>query len=556
MPCGCAAPSKVSLLTVFVALVGLTQPAFGGLFLAKLTETELKRVLLTEIESAIGSNLHDVTKGRIEEMQTALKPTFDILAKGDRLDHDGVRYLLNRFFFQQHGWMINGLQDTGNAPKRSPKLIMRHHIPEVVQDMFEHRVGNEGGATLKDVVSLAAVIEHLIRDELEGRQETLYEALGYKRTDNLAYDNTLTIMELYMINFLRNDDASMWSDEQIRMLEMRFHLQYRAWPKLKLVVREVLAGAAMSGQTSFSFAEVTKLLEVMADRFAPFYGTQCQTLRSGLLSLEDGKSGRVRLADFYSAGVETIPELREPVDVLRSIGVLDEVDPANIRVIIANYVSGFSNCIARTSFYSTCCADSCGPILDKIEAKLGKAEASRDEIKSAIEETTVLTPWLQQRLEDLARHHGDRIPLHGRLFAQWLHFIHPRDCMYPHVAGSTITIGEIDDVMRKSLPLSLQELRNMSSYLNQISQQGAESRGEHVDASHGSGMWTMDEELFAEPSLEELYARSHPSPANKILWWIFAAASLLIAAGLLRVRWMTKKTQNWGPEGVFEAKSV
>merc|ERR1719221_1920872 len=44
---------------------------------------------------------------------------------------------------------------------------------------------------------------------------------------------------------------------------------------------------------------------------------------------------------------------------------------------------------------------------------------------------------LQKRLDDIANQHGGTIPLHGRLFAQWLHHAYPRECPYPHISGTT-----------------------------------------------------------------------------------------------------------------------
>jgi len=41
---------------------------------------------------------------------------------------------------------------------------------------------------------------------------------------------------------------------------------------------------------------------------------------------------------------------------------------------------------------------------------------------------------LVSRLAEVAAHHGGKIPLHGRLVAQWLHFVFPRECPYPHLA--------------------------------------------------------------------------------------------------------------------------
>merc|ERR1719487_3173194 len=49
-----------------------------------------------------------------------------------------------------------------------------------------------------------------------------------------------------------------------------------------------------------------------------------------------------------------------------------------------------------------------------------------------------LNGTLRIRLEEIAAQNEDGlVPIHGRLFAQWLHYAFPRDCPYPHVAGTT-----------------------------------------------------------------------------------------------------------------------
>ena len=37
----------------------------------------------------------------------------------------------------------------------------------------------------------------------------------------------------------------------------------------------------------------------------------------------------------------------------------------------------------------------------------------------------------------IASHQGGKIPLHGRLFAQWMHHVYPRDYAYPHLSGTS-----------------------------------------------------------------------------------------------------------------------
>jgi len=45
----------------------------------------------------------------------------------------------------------------------------------------------------------------------------------------------------------------------------------------------------------------------------------------------------------------------------------------------------------------------------------------------------VVSSELEARLYSIAALHAGMVPLHGRLFAQWMHFAFPLECPYPHV---------------------------------------------------------------------------------------------------------------------------
>merc|ERR1719498_453698 len=49
--------------------------------------------------------------------------------------------------------------------------------------------------------------------------------------------------------------------------------------------------------------------------------------------------------------------------------------------------------------------------------------------------TTIVSNF-QTKLVDIASRSNGKVPLHGRLFAQWLHYVFPQQCPYPHAAGS------------------------------------------------------------------------------------------------------------------------
>lgn len=82
--------------------------------------------------------------------------------------------------------------------------------------------------------------------------------------------------------------------------------------------------------------------------------------------------------------------------------------------------------------------------MSQIETKVGSSEAGPaqiSQIASFLSSDTVKGPRelpteLLSRLDQVAVTNRGRVPLHGRLFAQWMHNAFPRECPYPHTAGS------------------------------------------------------------------------------------------------------------------------
>ena len=48
---------------------------------------------------------------------------------------------------------------------------------------------------------------------------------------------------------------------------------------------------------------------------------------------------------------------------------------------------------------------------------------------------------LVAQLTSIAKAHGGKVPIHGRLFAQWLHYVFPRDCSFPHKSGAAQSLS-------------------------------------------------------------------------------------------------------------------
>merc|ERR1719487_180529 len=88
-------------------------------------------------------------------------------------------------------------------------------------------------------------------------------------------------------------------------------------------------------------------------------------------------AGRVRLADFYKLAVnDGKAQFSESVSFLRQQGALDETDPTNPRVIITNYISSPSNCVASSNFFSVCCADEGEGLFQQLERIIAAPDAT------------------------------------------------------------------------------------------------------------------------------------------------------------------------------------
>merc|ERR1719203_363032 len=168
-----------------------------------------------------------------------------------------------------------------------------------------------------------------------------------------------------------------------------------------------------------------------------------------MLEIEDGGNGRMSLANFHQNALNG-GWSKEGADYLRDVGALDESDPQRPTVVIPNYLGIRANCLATSSFYKVCCIDECESLMMQLENKIAAPSGAPQKILSVISTTSSdtvdiprnLSETLLGRLNDIAAQHGGNVPLHGRLFAQWMHHAYPSECPYPFEAGSAAPLAE------------------------------------------------------------------------------------------------------------------
>merc|ERR1719410_670948 len=294
---------------------------------------------------------------------------------------------------------------------------------------------------------------------------------------------------------------------------------------------------ADKASASRDFNLLVRLVEEIGEKYGRYQNIDCRAMKNALVDLSDG-SGRVRLSDFYGAGLENNSHnFVENPEYLRHSGLLDETDPGKPSVILTNYMYSRNNCLASSSLYSVCCKDECEPLMASLERSVAEPLADPHrvaEVVASFASDTVSAPrelpaLLHRRLDDIARRHGGSIPIHGRLFAQWMHHAFPNECPYPHTSGSLASpLSPLE--WRQSEPNSVRRVTASAEEMQAFIEAAVGSNSsETFDAGEDSMFlpWTDQEELLmASP------AASHPM--GKAGAW-FRLAALLFAVFSLGV---------------------
>jgi len=404
--------------------------------------------LLEEVESAFGKG---AASSRVEQLKKDLAPIYAALPKNEKgnLGHATVRYALHRLFVQRHGWLIRGLYTAGgNRNATSSAGLLKEQVPAYLQDLFEKRLGSRGFG-LHDLVVVAATIEHLIHNEATKRMGYAFQVHSLLPTSVLDESLGDEVLETYMTAYILGQDLSNMTIQEAHTIKEEMPGIYMAWNDTRDFVRSVRRdvvqsdGHAVSGELDFSI--VARVAEKVSEKFGAFQHHECAEMKANLVKMEEKGTGRLLLSDFYTPALDGQWQFMESASYLRQLGALDETDPNKPRVIIVNYVSSPANCIASSNFYSVCCTAECEGLLGELERHFAAPEVTPDRIAkrvSMLSSSSVATPrtlsdTLLGRLGEIAAEHGGSVPLHGRLFSQWMHHAFPLECPFPHISGTT-----------------------------------------------------------------------------------------------------------------------
>jgi len=462
---------------------------------------ELQESLRLEVKRAIGNHKKRHDHSRLDAIEAMLLPTFVAMPKNQNgnLGHAGVRYILHRLFVQRHGWFVRGVEPDGEGwNSTSVGGFVEEGLPEHITKLFEEQLGNRG-LCLHDIALLASTLESLVYQEAVSKLEAIYKAHRLTSDGLVAVADVDEAIETYLASYILGTDVNGITHLQIQKRKKDVAAAYPNWPETQRFARDIRERLTGS-HDMLTFADVVSVVAEIGERYGQWQNSECLALKdelTGLSPARDQASGRVRLSDFYGGALNKGKwHFGESVNYLRQLGALDESDPADLKVIVTNYIHSPSNCLASSAFYSVCCLDECETLMDGIESKLQRAEATPLQIagtvttlvsESPVASESILTAQLLARLDEIAEYHGGSVPLHGRLFAQWMHHAFPHKCAYPHMSGTTKPLRADDFQAHTGLPVSASR-DEMTQFVEGSPRRRASPSVE--------GPWHFEEELF------------------------------------------------------------
>eukprot|EP00928_Gymnodinium_smaydae_P013320 TRINITY_DN1486_c0_g1_i1.p1 TRINITY_DN1486_c0_g1~~TRINITY_DN1486_c0_g1_i1.p1 ORF type:complete len:555 (+),score=119.74 TRINITY_DN1486_c0_g1_i1:74-1738(+) len=401
------------------------------------------------LKTAFNPKHHEALHGRVDKLKQTLRPLFAALPKNSqgRLEHGTARYALHRYFVRQYSAYIIGLEPVGGTwNASSPLASLAARAPDQVHAQIDQHLKTHG-FDLQELALLAASLEMFIQQDAEAWLREAYELTATSLQKPITSTQFQKVADVLLWIFLgkRKSQANEAVSESVK----RMPSLYPDWGDFQALIRD-LRRQVVGDESTITFANASKVADAFMDHLGSKQLEMCNSFADALIKKDHSGTGRVKISEFYGSSM-----LSEKPETLRKVGVLaPESEGYNFkdpRVIIANYVASAANCVASSEHYALCCPDACEGILSQIELRIASPTAAPEVLMELVEALPSrlqpaprkLSDYMLTRLRDIAEKHHGVVPVHGRLFAQWLHHAYPYECMFP-VPTSGVLRSSVD----------------------------------------------------------------------------------------------------------------
>ena len=394
---------------------------------------------------------------QLEGIEQRIWQTYQSLPKNEagHIGSRAVRYLVHNYFAKEHGWLIKGLEPHGHQDNMSEVhevSILQDKAPLLVESLLEAR-RTDRGLSLTETIAMIATLERLIVDEASILLEAAYSLNSLHKEEQITEKSLHEVLTSYLVLFEMGGRAVLDNSEMHRVLKAKAALAGGNWPLLVEFEQDAVHNFGFSQkhvrnpfqeEVLYSFQDAEAVVEDLTRGYGKWQNTECLQMKRELMDLDPLGMGHVPLGQFYSQPENVEYHFTETQEYLRRVGALEE-SKGTAYVRIANYMTGPSNCIASSSYYSVCCLNECEGLMNELESHVLAPSASPQRLLNLarnLSSATVDAPRqfpkvMEEKLQAIAARHDGEVPLHGRLFAQWMHHAFPHECPYPHIAEDT-----------------------------------------------------------------------------------------------------------------------
>lgn len=499
-------------------------------------------VTIKELEAGLQASFQSLlnydsfaTMRRLEEMEASVASTFQAVPKNEmgRVSARALRHIIYNYFVKEHGWQITGLEVHGlqdQVSDVSDISILQVKAPALVEQLLETRRSNHG-LSLNDIVAMIATLENLIVDESLETLSYAYDVNNATESD-LNHSDMDAVLTSYLLlhevrGYLGSDELTSHQNHEEMKLTMKTINQ--TWSDILIFEHDALQNYDYERRSfinpfrhhTYDLKVATEVTELLTKGYGKWQNQECQAMKEELLTMSSG-NGRVPISKFYATD-EAEHSFTESFKYLRAIGALEEPAGLEPRLRIANYMNGPSNCIVTSSYYSVCCISECFSLMNEIEDKVKGPLATPAQLMAMVKDMSSptvdapreLSADLIKRLKQIASRHDGAVPIHGRLFAQWMHGAFPNECPFPHLATDAAIFKNAAWEDSTYSKVTEEEMRSISKYSSST-----------ASASAPDAFDWSDEELL--PLLE-------PKKSSRMLSFMRIITFIAVCAVMFRI---------------------
>lgn len=487
---------------------------------------------------------------RVERIEAILAPAFQSVPKTEsgRVDQRGLRYLLQLYFAQEHGWQLTGLEPHGFLEELSEihdVAIIKEQAPSMARRIYD-AARSARGVSLHDVASLAATLERLVLDQSVELLQVSYKANKLKVEDSLTESQLHAVLSTHLILFeLTPQVLDTWPPTASGSFVDIARAQGVGMDHILDFEGDMVRNAAYQRRLEqnpflakrFTFEDVADHVDTLISNYGRWQNEECAVMSDHLRGR--AHNGLVPLQSFFSDEFREMGfDFPESLDYFAEAGILD---PSTKSIRLANYLSGPSNCIPASPYLSICCLSECNNIMRQITGHIQGPQAAPELLADVVanvssryvEAPRSMSASLRSRLQDIADRQGSEVQLHSRSFAIWLSEAFPDECPYPHIVKDKKHLAATywKDALTESLAQQTERAERVQHLI------------EGGDLAEVDGV--RPAQMSARDDQEVLYLAQPPAaPAGSARWllhWLPAAALLLAAArlavGAARAAW-------------------